>query len=84
MDLSKFDVQQLSRSFMNSTPFNHLIIDNFFDESYLNDILSEINNYTHDIWYDKQNASINNEPDSIVQSKKIALTDYNKITRFHL
>jgi len=79
MDLSKFDVKQLSHVFMNSGPFNHVIIDNFFDESYLNDILSEINNYTNETWYDKENASINNEPDSIVQSKKIALTDYNKM-----
>jgi Rps23 Pro-64 3,4-dihydroxylase Tpa1-like proline 4-hydroxylase len=79
MNLSKFDVQQLSHVFMNSAPFNHVIIDNFFDESYLNDILNEINDYTHNTWYDKENASINNEPDTIVQSKKIALTDYNKM-----
>lgn len=79
MNLSKFNVSQLSNDFMNSYPFNHVIIDNFFDETFLNDILSEINNYPPEKWFDKNNATINNESDSIFQSKKIALTDYNKM-----
>ena len=41
MDLSRFDVQQLNNDFLNSVPFNHLVIDNFFDESFLNEILNE-------------------------------------------
>ena len=79
MDLSKFDISQLSNDFMNSYPFNHVIIDNFFDETFLKDILSEINNYPPEKWFDKNNASINNESDNIFQSKKIALTEYNKM-----
>ena len=79
MDLSRFDTTQLHNDFMNAGPFNHIIIDNFLDETFLNDILFEINSYSSDTWYDKQNANINNEADSIVQSKKIALTDYNKM-----
>jgi len=79
MDLSKFNVQQLNNSFLYSEPFNHVIIDDFFDEVFLNSVLLEIKNYSDEQWYDTKNASINNEPDSIVQSKKIALTDYNKM-----
>ena len=79
MDLSRFNIQQLNQDFCNAGPFNHIIIDDFFSEPFLTSVLSEINNYSNEQWYDKANASINNEPDSIVQSKKIALTDYNKM-----
>jgi Rps23 Pro-64 3,4-dihydroxylase Tpa1-like proline 4-hydroxylase len=79
MDLSRFDVQQLNNDFIKSSPFNHIVIDNFFDETFLNNILFEIKGYSSEKWYDKENAIINNESDSIVQSKKIALTDYSKM-----
>lgn len=79
MDLSRFNVSQLHNDFINASPFNHLIIDKFFDETFLDNILSEITEYSHDMWFDKQNSSINNESDSIFQSKKIALTEYNKM-----
>lgn len=79
MDLSRFNILQLNRDFIQNKPFNHIIIDDFFDDTYLTSILSEINAYSDNQWFDKNNTSINNEPDSIVQSKKIALTDYNKM-----
>lgn len=79
MDLSRFDVQQLKQQFSKEDPFNHVVIDNFLDDKYLNSILNEIQNYSTDIWYDKKNSSINNESDTIFQSKKIALTDYAKM-----
>lgn len=79
MDLSRFDVQKLKEEFFTEDPFNHIVIDNFLEESYINSILTEIQNYPSDIWYDKQNASINNESDTIFQSKKIALTNYDKM-----
>ena len=57
MDLSKFNVQQLNNSFLHSEPFNHVTIDDFFDEDFLNSVLSEIKNYSDEQWYDKKNAS---------------------------
>lgn len=79
MDLSRFDIEKLKQEFLIATPFNHVVIDNFLDEAYINSILTEITNYPTDIWYDKTNQNINNESDTIFQSKKIALTDYAKM-----
>lgn len=78
MDLQRFDIDLLRRQFAAAEPFSHLIIDNFFDESYLNNVLTEIQQYPPEMWFDKNNAAINNESDNIFQNKKIALTDYNK------
>ncbi len=79
MDLSRFNIQELRNNFLNAEPFNHIVIDNFLNEPYLNTILTEINSYTDAQWFDSDNASINNESDNIFQSKKVALTDYNKM-----
>jgi Rps23 Pro-64 3,4-dihydroxylase Tpa1-like proline 4-hydroxylase len=79
MDLQRFQTENLRKEFLEAKPFNYVVIDNFISESYLNNILSEIENYPQDAWYDKNNSSINNEKDTIFQSKKIALTDYNKM-----
>jgi Rps23 Pro-64 3,4-dihydroxylase Tpa1-like proline 4-hydroxylase len=79
MDLQRFKTETLRKEFLEAKPFNYLVIDNFFSEPYLNTILTEIENYPQELWYDKNNASINNERDTIFQSKKIALTDYNKM-----
>jgi len=79
MDFQRFKTENLRNEFLEAKPFNYLVIDNFFSEPYLNNILNEIENYPQDLWYDKNNASINNESDTIFQSKKIALTDYNKM-----
>ena len=79
MDLSRFNISELQKSFSEALPFHHVIIDNFLEPTYLSGVVEEIKNYSPDKWYDKQNANINNEQDTIVQSKKIALTDYNKM-----
>jgi Rps23 Pro-64 3,4-dihydroxylase Tpa1-like proline 4-hydroxylase len=79
MDLQRFDIALLRQQFATAQPFNHFIIDNFLDEPYLNSVLTEIQQYPQETWYDKNNASINNESDNIFQNKKIALTDYNKM-----
>lgn len=49
MDLSRFDVQKLREEFFTEDPFNHIVIDNFLEESYINSILTEIQNYPSDI-----------------------------------
>ena len=79
MNLNHFDTEKLKHDFLTAQPFNYLVFDNFFSEPYLNNVLTEIQQYPPDLWYDKSNASINNESDNIFQSKKIALTDYNKM-----
>ena len=79
LKLNHFDTEKLKHDFLTAQPFNYLVIDNFFSELYLNNVLTEIQQYPADLWYDKSNASINNESDNIFQNKKIALTDYNKM-----
>ena len=79
MDLSRFNIHEMQNKFLNAEPFNHIVIDNFLNEQYLNTILSEINNYSDSQWFDSNNAGINNESDNIFQNKKVALTDYDKM-----
>ena len=79
MNLNHFDTEKIKHDFLTAQTFNYLVFDNFFSEPYLNNVLTEIQQYPPDLWYDKNNASINNESDNIFQSKKIALTDYNKM-----
>jgi Rps23 Pro-64 3,4-dihydroxylase Tpa1-like proline 4-hydroxylase len=78
-NLERYDTRALYNDFIKAEPFNHIVIDNFMEVDTLNNVLNEIKSYSHDVWYDKSNAVINNEQDSIVQSKKIAVTDYNKM-----
>lgn len=79
MDLNRFDIPTLRQEFLKEEPFNHLVIDNFLSEPYLTSVLEEIQKYSPSTWYDEANARINNEKDSIFQSKKVALSNYNKM-----
>jgi Rps23 Pro-64 3,4-dihydroxylase Tpa1-like proline 4-hydroxylase len=79
MDLDRFDRNELKNQFINSEPFHHIVIDNFLDDNFLNDVTNEIKNMPESKWYDEQFKHINNERDSVAQSKKIALTDVKKM-----
>lgn len=61
--------------FIKAEPYNHLVIDNFFEESYLRTVLEEIKGYKQMMDDDYRK----NETDFEVQSKKIGLSDYNRM-----
>ena len=73
-DFSRFDVPALYNSFMNAAPFNHIIIDNFMDTDYLNEIMEEVKGYEKMLDEDYRIK----ETDYVVQSKKIGISDYNR------
>jgi Rps23 Pro-64 3,4-dihydroxylase Tpa1-like proline 4-hydroxylase len=74
IDLEKFDINKLHNDFINAEPFNHIIIDNFFNSNYLDEVLEEIKSLdeTLDEEYNRR------EKDYIEQSKKIGLSEYNR------
>jgi Rps23 Pro-64 3,4-dihydroxylase Tpa1-like proline 4-hydroxylase len=74
-DKKKYDINLLRKQFLNSKPFNFIIIDNFLDNFYLQQVEHELRTMPNENWYDKSTnfQDINNEPDTIVQTKKIAL-----------
>jgi Rps23 Pro-64 3,4-dihydroxylase Tpa1-like proline 4-hydroxylase len=74
-DLSKFDLDDLYNQFINTKPFNYLTIDNFLDTEFAEKILTELTHFDP-ILDDEYNKR---ETDSIVQSKKIGLSDYNRL-----
>jgi len=39
MDFQRFKTENLRNEFLEAKPFNYLVIDNFFSEPYLNNIL---------------------------------------------
>jgi Rps23 Pro-64 3,4-dihydroxylase Tpa1-like proline 4-hydroxylase len=72
-DFNRFDITFLRDSFLKAEPFNYLIIDNFLDTDYLNDILVEVQGYEK-MMDDEYEAR---EIDNHVQSGKIGISDYN-------
>jgi Rps23 Pro-64 3,4-dihydroxylase Tpa1-like proline 4-hydroxylase len=75
MDLSRWNQEELKKQFFVAEPFHHIVLDNFLDSSFLHQVLQEIVQMPEDKWFDPKFGYINNEPDSYVQSKKIALTN---------
>jgi Rps23 Pro-64 3,4-dihydroxylase Tpa1-like proline 4-hydroxylase len=75
IDFNKFDVIKLQEQFLTAQPFNYIIIDNFLDDSIVKESETELRKMAHSDWFDKETAftAINNEPDCITQSKKVAL-----------
>jgi Rps23 Pro-64 3,4-dihydroxylase Tpa1-like proline 4-hydroxylase len=74
-DLSKYNFDDLYNQFINAKPFNHLVIDNFLDTEYAEKILQELIQF-NPILDDDYNRK---ETDYIVQSKKIGLSEYNRL-----
>ena len=75
VDIEKYDVPKLRESFLNASPFNYIIIDNFLDPLLIKEIESEIRNIPPNDWFDKETSfkNINNESDCATQSRKVAL-----------
>lgn len=79
-DFSKFDRQKLKEEFLSAKPFNHIVIDNFFDQAILRFAEDELRNMPKENWLDSRHSGgINNEEDSIFQSKKMALNNPDQI-----
>jgi Rps23 Pro-64 3,4-dihydroxylase Tpa1-like proline 4-hydroxylase len=81
IDWSRFDRDALRASFESATPFHHLVIDNFLDTGFMAQVELELRTLPMEQWLDPRArfASINNEMDSEVQSKKIALNTRSQI-----
>jgi Rps23 Pro-64 3,4-dihydroxylase Tpa1-like proline 4-hydroxylase len=73
--IEKFNIKELRQQFLNATPFPFIIIDNFLDSEYVKQVENELRNMKEEQWYDRTSnfSHINNEPDTYVQSKKVAL-----------
>ena len=50
IDLSKFDTDILSEKFNNSSPFQHIVIDNFLNEETADQVLHDLENDNFDKW----------------------------------
>jgi len=67
MNFEKFNTDLIHEQFISATPYNHVVIDNFLDISYINELHNEIKGYKEmmDADYIKFNSDI------ITQTKKI-------------
>ncbi len=50
VDFSKFNAEELSRSFQNADPFHHIVIDNFFKIEIADKLLLDLENDNFDNW----------------------------------
>ena len=75
MNFEKFNTDLIHEQFISETPYNHVVIDNFLETSYISDLHNEIKGYKEmmDDDYKKFNA------DMITQTKKIGLSDINRM-----
>ena len=74
-DLNQYNTNQLHSDFISAKPFHHVLIDNFLQNDYAEKILNELNQF--DPLLDEEYN--NKERDYEVQSKKIGLSDYNRL-----
>ena len=74
MNLQKYDTNALHEKYKFATPYPHIVIDNFLEPDYIQTILTEIQGY-NTMLDDMQTR----EPDYIVQSKKIGLSDTTRM-----
>lgn len=81
MDLTRFDRNLLKSQFLNAEPFNYVMIDNFIDPHLLKSAENEMRGMNPSDWIDKTTAysNINNQADTITQSKKVALNIRSQI-----
>jgi len=49
--INTFDYSSLHESFVNTKPFHHAVMDNFFDEETALTLSHEFPDYNSDLWY---------------------------------
>lgn len=83
MNFQKYNTLEIHKDFLKARPFPFVVIDNFLDSTFLKDVEEEIRTMDENNWYDKSTnfSHINNEQDSDVQSKKMALNIRNQIPK---
>lgn len=74
-NIDKYNIVELREKFLNASPFNYIVLDNFLDPMLVKDIEFELRTLSPENWYDKKSnyGNINNQSDNLAQSKKIAL-----------
>jgi Rps23 Pro-64 3,4-dihydroxylase Tpa1-like proline 4-hydroxylase len=72
MDFSKYNTNALRQEYHSSYP--HIVLDHFLEPTYLSDLVQEIRGYNELLDQDALH-----EIDTIVQSKKIGLSDTNRM-----
>lgn len=72
------DRAQLRARFLAAEPFHHLVLDGFLDDAQLRAAECELRALPEAQWHDPS-SPFNDEGDSPVQSKKVALTDPRRI-----
>ena len=75
LNINRFDINELKKEFSQGNPFPFIVIDNFLDADFLKEVENDVRNLDEKDWYDRSTnfSHINSEPDSYVQSKKVAL-----------
>lgn len=68
LDLPELNRKELKDEFLSNQPFNHLVIDNFFDSNELDKVVDEILNIPDFVWHLGQH-----DPESYVQQKKSSI-----------
>lgn len=75
LDLPIVDTNKLRTEFIGNSPFDHVVIDNFFNESELSCVVDEIKNIPEPTWYAGKHDS-----ESPVQQKKTSIDKGEYIT----
>jgi Rps23 Pro-64 3,4-dihydroxylase Tpa1-like proline 4-hydroxylase len=57
-NLKQLDIDLLSQEFQTADPFQHVVIDNFFNEHLLNNVLEEMDNDTFETWDKRDHADV--------------------------
>ena len=75
MDFTKFNAHELYSQFITAEPYNHIVIDNFIEPTYLRKLLEEVKGYKQIMDEDYQRI----EHEYEVQTKKIGLSDTERM-----
>jgi Rps23 Pro-64 3,4-dihydroxylase Tpa1-like proline 4-hydroxylase len=79
-DITRFNINELHDEYISAQPFQHIIIDNFLDSSVLKEVELSLRELTPDKWIDNRNNGYSmTEQDSVVQSKKVGLNNYEQL-----
>jgi Rps23 Pro-64 3,4-dihydroxylase Tpa1-like proline 4-hydroxylase len=56
VDIEKYNISQLRDMFLNASPFNHIVIDDFLDTTLAKEIELELRNMSQDKWINKESS----------------------------